>query len=208
MNVRRWISFLLPAVIVVITAFIVLVAPEEKTLGTGIKSIYVHVALTWTGMFGLSLVGFLGVITLLTARSPFFDWAQTIGWVAIVAFVAGLVMSMVAAQINWGGIFWAEPRTQAAMRIVSVALIVQILNTWFRNVRLRGLLHIIPSLFMAYTILTTELVLHPRSPILTSDSVSIQLTFVSLFLLVAAVAGWFVWYLVPRMVRKKTSSSL
>ena len=43
-----------------------------------------------------------------------------------------------------------------------------------------------------------ELVLHPRSPILTSESRSIQLTFASLFVLVAAGAGWTAWHFLGR----------
>ena len=33
-----------------IIAGLLVIAPEEKTLGTGIKVVYVHVAMIWTGM--------------------------------------------------------------------------------------------------------------------------------------------------------------
>jgi len=60
------------------------------------------------------------------------------------------------------------------------------------------LLHIGAALFMIWRIISTELVLHPQSPIRNSDSLAIQLTFGAVFLLVVIVAGWLVWRLMPR----------
>ena len=37
-----------------VAAALVIFAPDEKTLGTGIKYVYIHVAMTWTGMTGLA----------------------------------------------------------------------------------------------------------------------------------------------------------
>ena len=190
MRLQTW---LVPAVLIVALAAIVLLAPDEKTLGQGIKSIYVHVTLTWTGMFGLTVAGLLGLVTLANGSQRIDSWAQTIGWVALALFAAGLVMSLVAAQVNWNGVFWAEPRTNAALQIVAVGLIVQILNTWLRSTRLRGALHLGVLVFMTWTMWRTELVLHPRSPIVTSDSMAIQATFASLFALCLAASAWVVW---------------
>lgn len=183
----------IPAALIVALAVIVWLAPNEKTLGEGIKSIYVHVTLTWTGMFGLTVAGLLGLVTLANGSQRIDAWAQTIGWVALALFAAGLIMSLVAAQVNWNGIFWAEPRTAAAMQIVAVALVAQILSTWVRWIRLRGFLHVAVAAFMTWMMLRTQLVLHPRSPIVTSDSTGIQATFAALFVLCLAVAAWVVW---------------
>jgi hypothetical protein len=200
----RWRLWLVPAVLVAVVAVIVVVAPAEKTLGQGIKSIYVHVALTWTGMMGLLAAGVLGLGVVVTARPRWQHWSHILGWVAIAAFVGGLLMSMVAAQINWGGIFWAEPRAQMALRIVAMALIAQILATWVPNLRLRGVLHLLAAVYMLFTVWTTELVLHPQSPILTSDSRAIQLTFAVLFGLTALVALWAAWQFGRRRSRSTT----
>ncbi|MBZ0298174.1 MAG: hypothetical protein K8J31_00430 [Anaerolineae bacterium] len=198
MITRRMVTLAVPVLIIAIIALVVVLAPQEKTLGPGIKSVYVHVAFTWTGMLGLTLTGLLGVGALVTGRPRIQRWGQTLGWVAIALFATGLALSMLAAQINWGGIFWSEPRTTMALQIVSMALIVQILNSWIQPVRVKGVLHILAALFMTWRIMTTELILHPQSPILNSDSISIQLTFATLFLLVVTAAGWLVWRFLPR----------
>ncbi len=198
MNSRRMVTLAVPVLIVAAIAVIVLVSPQEATLGAGIKSVYVHVSLTWTGMLGLTLSGLLGIVVLLRQSARLERWAQTLGWAALALFSSGFLMSMLAAQVNWGGVFWAEPRTAMATQIIAVTLIAQILSTWVKQVRLQGLLHLLAVAFMTWRVATTELVLHPQSPIMTSDARPIQLTFAVMFLLVAAAAGWLVWRLVPR----------
>ena len=46
----------------VVTAVLLLIAPEEATLGAGIRSVYVHVALIWVGLAGFVVAGLLGMI--------------------------------------------------------------------------------------------------------------------------------------------------
>jgi hypothetical protein len=58
--------------------------------------------------------------------------------------------------------------------------------------------------YMLFTVWTTELVLHPQSPILTSDSRAIQLTFAVLFGLTALVALWAAWQFGRRRSRSTT----
>lgn len=198
---RRVIVNLLPAAILLVIAAVVVLAPQEKSLGEGIKSVYVHVALTWTGMAGLTLAGLLGIVMLVNQSERLQRWAQALGWVSIALFAGGFVMSMVAAQVNWGGIFWAEPRTTMALQIISVTLIVQVLCSWIQRLRVQALLHIGAALFMTWRIISTELVLHPQSPILNSDSLAIQLTFGAVFLLVVVIACWLVWRLMPSQQR-------
>ena len=183
------------AVLLVLAALLVIAAPEEQSLGAGIKVVYVHVALTWTGMFGLTVMGLLGLGVLLSGHETLQRWAQTLGWVALAFFAAGFAMSAWAARINWGAMFWDEPRTQLAANVIALTVIVQIARTWSLPVRLGGLLGMVPAGFMIYSVLTTELVLHPQSPILTSDSRGIQFAFFGLFALFTLAAGLVVWQL-------------
>ena len=59
----------------------------------------------------------------------------------------------------------------------------------------------VPAGFMVYSVLTTELVLHPQSPILTSDSRGIQFAFFGLFALSSTVTA----FLAPLMVATITT---
>ena len=51
-NIARWVVL---ALIVILQIVVLIISPEEKTLGAGIKPVYLHVSLTWVGMI-LALV--------------------------------------------------------------------------------------------------------------------------------------------------------
>jgi hypothetical protein len=114
-------------------------------------------------------------------------------------FTVGLLLSAPAARMNWGGVFWQEPRTLAALEVLAVGLIIQILVGWPLPLRLRGFLHLGLVLFMVWTVQTTPLVLHPRDPARASSSLAIRATFFGLFGLVSLLAAWIVVRLGPRL---------
>lgn len=193
----KWAWFLLAALLLLII-LVVWLGPDEQTLGSGIKTVYIHVGLTWAGMAGLGVAALVGVGVLFTAKAGWAGWLKTLGWVATLLYGAGILMSMVASKDNWGGVLLQEPRMAAALNGFAIALIVQVLNSALPWLRLRGLLAIL--LFGLIVMLNgqAELVLHPPNPVRTTESSAIQLTFVSLFFLFSLVGAWLVWFLNAR----------
>lgn len=184
--------------IAAVTAVLLLIAPEEATLGAGIRSVYVHVALIWVGLAGFVVAGLLGLGLLVTGKTTIYPWMRTIGWMGVGFFAAGLAMSAVSSKVNWGAVFWQEPRMRSSSTSLAIAVIVMVAMEWFPWLRLRGaLVTAVPIIFFWLTS-RTELVLHPSNPIRTSDSVGIQAAFVGLFLLVGLAAGLLVWRSVKR----------
>lgn len=173
--------------------FLLYLAPEEATLGTGIRTVYIHVSLTWTGMAGLALAGLLGLAVLITAHEKLAQWMQTVSWVGFGFYVAGITMSAIASYINWGGVFWKEPRMAAAFNSLAVATIILILNGWISSLRMRGFLQAVVPVIITWFTYTAPLVLHPDNPIRSSDSVGIQTAFIGLFFLSASIAAWIIW---------------
>lgn len=179
-------------------ALLLWLAPAEKTLGTGMRSVYLHVGLIWTGIAGFTVSGLLGLLVLWRDDARLDSWAQTVGWVACGFFAAGFLSSMLASSINWGGVFLAEPRNVSALMVLSVALIVQIWGSWPVWTRSKGLLRMVVVSVFVWSDLTTPLVLHPNDPIRTSTSVAIQYAFLGVFVLfslaaalvVVAIKGW------------------
>lgn len=180
--------------LVVLGTIIVWLAPMEQTLGEGIRAVYVHVAFIWTGMLGLLIGSILGMAVVATGRERLEAWSQTLVWIALLFFAGGLAMSVVAARVNWGAVFWQEPRTNAALQLLAFAVIVQGLNTLPIPTRLKGALRVVPLLLMVWITWSTPLVLHPRNPARTSSSTGIRLTFLSLFILSTLAATWLVVY--------------
>lgn len=193
---RKPLPWLILGGLITAVLFLLYLAPAEATLGTGIRTVYIHVALTWTGMAGFVLAGLLGLAVLVTGNEKLARWMQTLGWVAFGFYVAGVVVSAIASRINWGGIFWQEPRMAAAFKSLSVATIIMVLNMWLPQVRVRGLLQAVIPVAIAWITYTAPLVLHPRNPIFSSEATGIQVAFIGMFLLFVAIAAWIVSRLV------------
>ena len=175
-----------------LAAVLLWLAPGEQTLGSGIKSVYVHVALTWTGMSGFLIAGLVGLAVAIFAKSRLQDWAHKIAWVALAFFSAGLAMSIVAASINWGAVFWQEPRTNSALQILAAGLIVQVANSWSIPYRLKGTLNFFLAVLLIWLVQTTPLVLHPGNAARSTTSLAIRFTFFALYALFALTAAWIV----------------
>lgn len=193
----KWAWFLLAALLLLIV-LVVWLGPDEQTLGNGIKTVYIHVGLTWAGIAGLGVAALVGLGVLFTANVNWAGWLKTLGWVATVLYGSGILMSMVASKDNWGGVLLQEPRMAAALNGFAIALIVQVLNGWLPWLRLRGLLALLLFSLILWLNGQAELVLHPPNPVRTTESSAIQLTFVSLFFLFTLVGAWLVWFLNDR----------
>jgi len=187
-------SWWLPIAVAAVSAVVVWFSPEERTLGQGIKVVYVHVALTWTGMLGFVISGVLGVYMAVTNSVRGAHWNKITSWVAFACFVVGFVLSLLAAKVNWGDIYWNEPRMISSLQFLAVAIGILMLNHWLSSRRIKGLLSALLAFFMMFWILGSPLVLHPKSPIRESSAAGIQLTFLGLFLLAFSAAAWAAWY--------------
>ncbi len=193
---KQWVSLLS-----LLTAAVLVVwfAPAERTLGQGIKVVYVHVSLTWAGMLGFTVAGLLGLALVVTRNPDLQRWNRVISRVALLWFAAGFIMSLAAARVNWGAIYWQEPRVLASVRFLVAAALVQFVTRSGTSPRISGILSAFLALFLMWSILGTPRVLHPGSPIRTSSSKAIQLTFIILPTLSTLVAAWIV-----RFWHKKT----
>lgn len=185
-------------VIIIAAAALVWLAPEEKQLGQGIRSVYVHVALIWVGMAGLVVAGLVGIGVLFSDSGKLASWMEAIGWVALGFYAAGVSMSILASKVNWGSVFWQEPRMKVALNMLALALIVEVFISWVPWRRLKGLLSALLVVILSWTTMSAPLVLHPRNPIGSSSSSGIKLTFLGLSIVSAAAAAWIVWFVRSR----------
>ncbi|MCA9939913.1 MAG: hypothetical protein KC418_14830 [Anaerolineales bacterium] len=180
--------------LMVIMGLVIWLAPVDRTLGEGIKIVYVHVALTWTGMLQLVIAGILGLILLISENPGVQNWLTTLSRVGLGFFAAATLISLWAEIINWGGILWQEPRTSAMLRVLAAAIIAQVLHTWFRRPRIQGGLHLLVALYLTTSLLLAPRFFHPGNPIGASPSAAIQLAFYSLFALCFIAGLWIIGY--------------
>jgi hypothetical protein len=187
-----------PLVLVGLLALLVAMAPAERTLGEGIRWVYVHVGLVWAGGLGLGLAGTLGLLALATGGAASAAWCTTVGRVGLVAFGLGVAFSMVAASVNWGAVSLWEPRMAASLRFLAIAVIIQVGGGWSPSPRITGALAVATAALLFLDVGGAPLVMHPRDPIRTASSSAIQGTFAASFAIATALLGWGIVRLRPR----------
>ncbi len=188
-------AWLILAGLVIVSTLVVIFAPQERTLGDGIKIVYVHVAVTWTALLAIAAWGLLGLGVALTDHPRLYSWLTTIRPLAFGIYLVSAVLGMLSSKINWGAVGWLEPRMQATLSTLAVAIVVVVLNAWLPARRIQGVLGALMLAYTYWAIFSSPLVLHPENPIMSSDSGAIKLTFFICFALVLAIAAWILWYL-------------
>lgn len=173
-------------------------APLERTLGEGVRIVYVHGAWVWAGKaaFGLAaLAGAIGLAGLALRRWPAWTgWSLAAGRTGLFFWLTYLPMSLLVMQINWGGVFFDEPRFRIPLTFGIVGLLLQaglaVMNIgWLTN-----LCNLVFGTALWWQLGGIENVLHPDSPIFGSDAVRIQVFFIILLALAlifgAQLAVW------------------
>ena len=99
---------------------------REKTLGSQVRLIYYHGAWVWTGKVAYALAALTGLAGLLlpAARPRLTAWSLALGRTGLVFWLTYLPLSLLVQQLNWGGIYWDEPRWRipAAFWVATVLL--------------------------------------------------------------------------------------
>jgi hypothetical protein len=176
----------------------VLLAPPERTLGDGIRWVYVHVALVWAGGLALALAGAGGLAVLASGRPAIVGWVRALWRAGLAVFALGIAFSMAAAYVNWGAVFLAEPRMAASLRFLALATIIEVIATWVARPRLSGLLATVAFALLVWDVGGAQLVMHPEDPIRRATSAGIRWSFLLSFATAVALTAWTVLLLRPR----------
>lgn len=189
----RLLPWLLLAAIAVVGAVVIILTPEEATLGQAVKVVFVHVAFSRAGAIGFYIAGLAGLAVLVRPADRLAWWMRAVGWAGLILFAAGFVVSGVAQMMSWGSITLAEPRVAAGANVLAVALIAQIAGLWLPWRRVEAVLRILVAAFQAWVTATTPNVLHPAGAISESTSSAIRLGSDVLFVLALLLGAWIVW---------------
>ncbi len=183
----------IPVLLVLIVILVLWFAPLERSLGSTIKYVYLHVALTWCATVGMTLMAVLGIGYVFWRHEPLDHWRQIIGWITLSAWFLGIAISAVAAKSAWGAVSWSEPLTIVALLIFVSLLAVQLLGLIIYSPITRGLVSIFPIGFLIVLTHQVPRIIHPDDPINSSDFWPIKLTFYFLFLVCLLLSVWLVW---------------
>jgi hypothetical protein len=165
---------------VVLLAVVTALSPAERTLGTNARLVYFHGAWVWAGKLAFGAAAVCGLIGLLKRSRTWQLWSLALGWTGMFFWLTYLPLSLWIQQVNWGGIFWDEPRLRIPLMFGVIGLLLQTGMVLLEELRLVSLVNVIFGAALWYFLGNIQNVLHPDSPILTSNSLQIQLFFFAL----------------------------
>lgn len=177
--------FITLVLISVVTFF----GPSEKTLGANVRVVYLHGAWVWAALAGLIAAGLTGLTALATGREPLHEWSRALGRTGVFFWVTYLPISLWAMQTNWNGLFLAEPRWRVALIFGIGGIAVQGFVAFLREPVLTSFANAAFIAGLFFVLARTDQVMHPPSPIFSSDATTIQYFFVGLTALVM-LAAW------------------
>ena len=176
---------------VIVIALLALFGPEEQSLGSNVRIVYLHGAWVLAAELAFVAAGFAGLVALIARRDVFHHWSAALGRTGIFFWVTYLPLSLWAMQTNWNGLFLSEPRFRLAMIFAVTGILLQI-GLWIFNISwLTSLANIIYIVVLRVIFSTAENIMHPPpSPIFNSGNYIIIGFFVGLNLL-ALLAAYF-----------------
>lgn len=176
---------------VIAIALLTLLGPEEKSLGSNVRIVYLHGAWVLTAEIAFFAAALAGLLGLLLRKDIFHAWSAALGRTGIIFWVTYLPLSLFAMQSNWNGLFLAEPRFRLAMMFAVTGVLLQIGLWIFNTAWLTSLANIIYIVVLRVIFSTAENIMHPPpSPIFNSGNYVIIGFFVGLNLL-ALLAAYF-----------------
>jgi hypothetical protein len=179
-----------------LAAAVASLAPAERVLGVNVRIVYLHGAWVWTALLLFAAAGGLGLAGLFPRRTRAGLLSVGLGRAGALFWVTSLGLSLWAMQTNWNGLYLAEPRWRLAVEFSIIAILLQAAATLIQRVRVASGLNAAFALTLGISLIRTGSVMHPRAPIASSDSISIQVFFAGL-LLVVLIASW----LLARLLR-------
>ena len=181
-----WLWFLISLVgIALVTGF----GPAEQSLGVNVRVVYLHGAWVWAALAGLVAAGVCGALGLLSRRTNWYAWSAALGRSGLLFWITYLPISLWAMQTNWNGLFLAEPRWRLAAIFAVSGLLLQVGLALLHRLAVTALGNLAFICVLLVMLRATQDVLHPASPIFSSDSLRIRVFFL-LLLLLTLLAVW------------------
>jgi len=171
--------FITMCLIAVVTAY----SPLERVLGENARLVYFHGAWVWSGKVAFAAAAVAGIIGLLRKSQTWQKASLVLGWTGMIFWLTYLPLSLWVQQVNWGGIFWDEPRWKVPLMFGVVGVMLQIGLVLINDLRLTSAANAIFGVLLWWLLGSIENVLHPDSPIFQSGATRIQQFFIVLILL-------------------------
>ena len=182
---------------VIVIALLALFGPEEQSLGSNVRIVYLHGAWVLAAELAFVAAGFAGLVALIARRDVFHHWSAALGRTGIFFWVTYLPLSLWAMQTNWNGLFLSEPRFRLALIFAVTGVLLQV-GLWLINMNwVTSVANIVFIVVLRVIFATADNVMHPPpSPIFNSGNFTIIGFFLALIALTMLAAFFLTrWFL-------------
>jgi len=178
---KRFSPLLLFFVTVLVIAVLALFGPEEGSLGSNVKIVYLHGAWVLAAEVAFAAAALVGLLALVLRRERLHQWSAALGRTGIVFWLTYLPLSLWAMQANWNGLFLAEPRFRLALIFAVTGSLLQI-GLWLIDIDwVSSLANLIFFVALRVVFSTASNIMHPPpSPIFNSGLWNIIIFFIAL----------------------------
>jgi len=179
--VKRYPPILLFFFTVLVIAVLTLLGPEEQSLGSNVKIVYLHGAWVMAAELAMVTAALVGLFALILRRDRLHQWSAALGRTGIVFWVTYLPLSLWAMNANWNGLFLAEPRFRFALTFAVVGVLLQV-GLWIIDHQvLTSVANIAFIIALRAIFATADYIMHPPpSPIFSSGLWNVIVFFVLL----------------------------
>lgn len=176
---------------VILIALLALLGPEEKTLGSNVRIVYLHGAWVLAAEVAFFAAAIAGAIGLVTKRLSFHRWSAALGRTGIFFWLTYLPLSLWAMESNWNGLFLSEPRFRLAAIFAVTGILLQV-GLWIINIDwVTSLANILFIIVLRVAFSSASNIMHPPpSPIFNSGNYLIIGFFLAMIIL-TLVAAYF-----------------
>jgi len=176
---------------VVLIALLALFGPEEQSLGSNVRIVYLHGAWVLAAELAFLAAGLTGLIALIAKKDVFHNWSAALGRTGIVFWVTYLPLSLWAMQANWNGLFLVEPRFRLALIFAVTGVLLQV-GLWLINTAwITSLANLVYIVILRVVFASAQNIMHPPpSPIFNSGNYAIIGFFLAMILL-SLLAAYF-----------------
>jgi heme exporter protein C len=167
-------------------------APEEQTMGSPQRIVYIHVSVAWFGLIGYLLAAVSSFMYLLRRNIAWDDWAQAAAEVGWVCASLTLATGSLWAHEAWNTWWTWDPRLTTSLVLWTIYAGYFVVRSSIadrnRRARVAAVLSIIGALDVPLVVMATRWFrgMHPVSPVMEpSMRVVLLLTAVSLIIFFA-----------------------
>lgn len=193
---------------VILIALLAFFGPEERSLGSNVRVVYLHGAWVLAAEAAFFAAALAGAIGLITRRVSFHRWSAALGRSGIVFWVTYLPLSLWAMDANWNGLFLSEPRFRLALIFAVTGVLLQ-LGLWMINIDwVTSLANIVYIVVLRVVFSSASYIMHPPpSPIFNSGNYVIIGYFLAMVIF-TVVAAYFLTLVFLNLGKGSTQSSL